>query len=103
MNDMFQEYKKSFEVKYVSLAVKDKGLQIEELQETEEIELPEEIQRGYIELEDMTEEELKDYQEHKRKRNERAYQRLGYDLEMERDKKWQREIFEINLEETRGR
>lgn len=73
VNDELREYKKGFDIRCASLTVEEKGIKVEALQKDDEIgiELPEEIKRGYIELEE--------------------------------ERKWQREIFEINLEETRGR
>lgn len=69
---MFQEYKRSIDVCCATLVVKSKVMEIEPLQEEDiEIELPEEIERGYIELEPMLEEDLKIYEEHKRQRNQR--------------------------------
>jgi hypothetical protein len=77
MNDMFQEYKRSIDVRCATLVVKSKVIEIKPLQEEDiEIELPEEIERGYIELEPMLEEDLKIYEEHKRQRNEKIFNKF---------------------------
>ena len=102
LNEAFQEYK----LQFASLKFKEKGIEVEKLQQDDEvgIELPEELERGYIELEDMTLEDLREYNELKRKRNERTLKKMGYKpVTVDIDRDWQREIFEINLDETRGR
>lgn len=72
MNDMFQEYKRRVDMRCVSVSFRNKKIEAQLLQEDDsvEIELPEEIQRGYIELEPMTPEEQKIYDDHKIKRNQ---------------------------------
>lgn len=59
VNDELREYKRSVDIHCASLLFTDKGIHGQALQEDEEveIELPEEIQRGIIELEPMTPEE----------------------------------------------
>jgi len=111
INDMLREYKANFDVNCVSLKVTPKAIEIEPLQEDEElIELPEEIQRGYIELETMTPEEQAKYEEYKKQRVQSQYKKFKYnsalDTRIERpkieiDKEWQHEIFLDNLDEIR--
>lgn len=77
MNEAFQEYKRSIDIHCATLVIKSKRIEVQPLQEEDiEIELPEEIERGYIEVEPMTEEDLKIYEEHKRKRNERVFNKF---------------------------
>lgn len=66
MNDMFQQYKLGV-VEFTT----------EKVKQVVEIQLPE-IKEEYIEipLEPMTEEELKIYEEHKKKRNERVFRKF---------------------------
>lgn len=66
MNDMFQQYKLGV-VEFTT----------EKVKQVVEIQLPE-IEEEYIEipLEPMTEEELKIYEEHKKKRNERVFRKF---------------------------
>lgn len=104
INNMLREYKANFDVNCVSLKITSKSIEIEPLQQDEElIELPEEIQRGYIELEPMTPEEQQKYEEYKRQRNEKVKKKLGYnealDIHKQRpkahiDEEWQKEILE---------
>ena len=66
--------------------------------------IPEEIQRGYIEVEPNTEQDYKKYKEHKEQRNKRVYRKMGYEYRRGKvyiDEKWQKEIFLDNLEEMR--
>ena len=82
-------------------------LTTEEIIPVAEIELPE-IEEDCIEidLEPMTEEDLKKYEEHKRKRNERVYDKFGYKIEKpkymtEEQRRQQRELQEDLLLEIR--
>ena len=111
LNQAFQDYKRSVDLHCVNLRLTPKSIEIEPLQEDEEpIELPEEIERGYIELEPMTPEEQAKYEEYKRQRKERVYKKFGYnpalDTRIKRpkiktDSKWQGEILDDNLDEIR--
>ena len=67
MNDMFQQYKLGI-VEFTT----------EKVKQAVEISLPV-IEEDYIEIpvEPMTEEELRIYEEHKRKRNERVFRKFG--------------------------
>ena len=67
MNDMFQQYK---------LGILE--FTTEKVKQAVEISLPV-IEEDYIEIpvEPMTEEELRIYEEHKRKRNERVFRKFG--------------------------
>ena len=78
INNMLREYKQNFNINCATLVINQKGIEAQPLQEDKnvEIELPEEIERGYIELEPMTEEDLKIYEEHKRERNERVFKKF---------------------------
>ena len=78
MNEAFQEYKRNYDIHCATLVIKDRGIEAQALKEDEniEMELPEEIERGYIEVELMTEEDLKIYEEHKRKRNEKVFNKF---------------------------
>lgn len=71
---MFQQYKKGFSLGIAELTTEGvKQVQVIELPDTEEyIEIP---------LEPMTEEELRIYEEHKRKIRERTYKRFGVEYE----------------------
>jgi hypothetical protein len=79
MNQAFQDYKASFKICCTSLQVTSKGLEVQPLQlaDSVDLELPEEIEAGIIEVESMTPEELAYYKEHKRKRNERVYEKFN--------------------------
>ena len=81
MNEAFQEYKRNYDIHCATLVIKDRGIEAQALKEDEniEMELPEEIERGYIEVELMTEEDLKIYEEHKRKRNEKVFNKFKGD------------------------
>ena len=70
INQLFQEYKRRF-----SLGVAE--LTTEGIKQAQEIELPE-IEEDCIEidLEPMTEEDLRKYEEYKRKRNERVFRKF---------------------------
>ena len=69
-NDMFQEYKRTFKIGVATLTT-------EGIKETEVIEIPEEIEDAIvIPLEDMTVEDLRKYEEYKRKRNEKVLERF---------------------------
>lgn len=54
-------------------------LTTEEIIPVAEIELPEVEEYIEIPVESMTEEELKKYEEHKRKRNEKVFDKFGYE------------------------
>lgn len=72
LNNAFQQYKKGFSIGVIEFTPEEiKQVQKIEIEETEEyIEIP---------LEPMTEEELRIYEEHKRKRNERVFKK--FDME----------------------
>lgn len=94
VNDELREYKASFDIHCASLIFTDKGIQGQALQEEVEIELPEEIERGYIELEPMTPEEQAKYEEYKRQRANRQYKKFGVRPKAQIDSEWQKEILE---------
>ena len=82
-------------------------LTTEEIIPVAEIELPE-IEEDCIgiDLEPMTEEDLRKYEEYKRKRNEKVYDRFGYKIEKpkfmtEEQRRQQRELQEDLLLEIR--
>lgn len=112
INNMLREYKENFDVNCVSLKFTPKSIEIEPLQQEKEveIELPEEIEKGYIELEPMTLEEQKKYEEYKKQRVQSQYKKFGYnealDINKQRpkahiDEDWQREIIQDVLDELR--
>lgn len=72
INEMFREYKKNFpKIQIVAAEITTKGIKQAEVIEFEDF--PEvEI----IPAHDMTEEDLKIYEEHKRKRNERVFKKF---------------------------
>ena len=76
MNEAFQEYKRNYDIHCATLVIKDRGIEAQALKEDEsiEMELPEEIERGYIEVEPMTSEEQRIYEEHNKKRYEKLIQ-----------------------------
>lgn len=77
VNDELREYKQTFKINCATLVVKSRKMEVKPLQEEEiEIELPEEIERGYIELEPMTPEDQRIYEEFKKKRNQRVINRF---------------------------
>ena len=96
MNDMFQEYKRSVDFHCVNLKVTPKAIEIEPLQQDKEveIELPEEIERGYIELEPMTPEEQAKYEEYKKKKIAEKYKKFGVVKKAHIDEEWQKELLE---------
>lgn len=96
INNMLREYKANFDVNCVSLKVTPKTIEIEPLQQDEEIEieLPEEIQRGYIELEPMTLEEQAKYEEYKRQKVREKYKKFGVIKKAHIDEEWQKELLE---------
>lgn len=95
INNMLREYKANFDVHCVSLKVTPKSIEIEPLKEDEElIELPEEIERGYIELEPMTLEEQAKYEEYKKQRVNRQYKKFGAVKKAHIEEEWQKEILE---------
>lgn len=104
MNHIFQEYKRTFNgTKKIRIV----NLTTEEITPVAEIELPE-IEEDCIEidLEPMTEEDLRKYEEYKRKRNEKVYDRFGYKIEKpkfmtEEQRRQQRELQEDLLLEIR--
>lgn len=75
INAMFQDYKRKFKLGVAELTT-------EGIKQAQEIELPEielpEIEEDCIEidLEPMTEEDLRKYEEYKRKRNERVFRKF---------------------------
>ena len=104
MNAMFQEYKRTFNgTRRIRIA----QVTTEAITPVVEIELPE-IEEDCIEidLEPMTEEELRKYEEYKRKRNEKVYDKFGYKVEKpkfltEEQRRQQRELHEDLLLEIR--
>ena len=102
LNNAFQEYKHRVDIHCATLVLKDKGIEIEPIQETEEtIELPPEIERGYIELEPMTEEEQAKYEEYKKQRVIKQYQKFGVIKKAYIDEEWQKEIIQDVIDELR--
>ena len=102
VNNEIREYKANFKVNCATLVLKDKELHIEPLQKTEEtIEIPPEIERGYIELEPMTAEEQAKYEEYKKQRVVKQYKKFGVIKKAHIDEEWQREIIQDNLDELR--
>lgn len=88
MNEAFQEYKRSIDIHCATLVIKSRGMEVKPLHEEEiDIELPEEIERGYIELDPMTPEEQRIYEEFKRKRNQRVFEKF------KGEERWKRNIF----------
>lgn len=71
VNNELREYKKNFKLGIVEFTT-------EKVKQAVEISLPV-IEEEYIEIpvEPMTEEELKIYEEHKKKRNERVFRKFG--------------------------
>ncbi|MBQ8044082.1 MAG: hypothetical protein IJ272_08065 [Clostridia bacterium] len=102
MNEMFQEYKRTYNgTRKIRIA----NLTTEAITPVAEIELPE-IEEDCIEidLEPMTEEELRKYEEYKRKRNEKVFDKFGYKKPMfmtEEQRRQQRELQEDLLLEIR--
>ena len=75
LNQAFQDYKRSFDIGVAVITTKGvKQVQKIEIPEKEYFEIP---------LEPMTEEELKIYEEHKRKRNERVFKKFEKSTEDE--------------------
>lgn len=104
INAMFQEYKRTHNgTRKIRIA----NVTTESITPVAEIELPE-IEEDCIEidLEPMTEEELRKYEEYKRKRNEKVYDKFGYKVEKpkfmtEEQRRQQRELQEDLLLEIR--
>lgn len=73
MNQAFQEYKRSFRMSMAEVTT-------EGIKEVKMLELPD-IGEEFIEipLQPMTKEELRQYEEHKRKRNKRVFEKMGYE------------------------
>lgn len=69
VNDELREYKRKFKLGIAELTT-------EGIKQVQEIELPEIEDCIEIDLEPMTEEELRIYEEHKRKRNERVFRKF---------------------------
>ena len=112
MNQAFQDFKASFDIHCVSLAFNDRGVEVQKLEPSEdlEIELPPELEEGIIELEFNSPEEQEQYEAYKRQRNEKIKKKFGYnealDTNIKRpkailDAEWQDEIFWDNLDELR--
>ena len=74
INAMFQEYKKAYNG---TKRIRMTQLTTQNITPIAEIELPE-IEEDYIEIpvEHMTEEDLRKYEEYKRKRNERVFRKF---------------------------
>ena len=95
LNNAFQEYKHRVDIHCATLVLKDKELHIEPVRETEEtIELPPEIKRGYIEVEPMSEEEQAKYEEYKKQRVAKQYQKFGAETPEQKWKREQKELLE---------
>lgn len=95
VNNELRDYKASFRVHCASLVLKDKSIEIESLQQDKELmELPEEIERGYIELEPMTPEEQQRYEEYKQKKIAEKYKKFGVETAEQKWKREQRELLE---------
>lgn len=73
-------------------------LTTDEIKKVKGIELPE-IKEDYIEI--QLEDVIKDYEEHKRKRNERVYKKFGVETDEQKRKRQQRELQEDLLSEMR--
>ncbi len=104
MNEMFQEYKRTYNgTRKIRIA----QVTTEEITPVAELELPE-IEEDCIEidLEPMTEEDIRKYEEYKRKRNEKVFDKFGYKIEKpkfmtEKQRRQQRELQEDLLLEIR--
>jgi len=95
LNNAFQEYKHRVDIHCATLVLKDKDIEIEPLQETEEtIELPSEIERGYIELEPMTPEEQAKYEEYKKKKIAEKYKKFGVETAEQKREREQKQLLE---------
>ena len=102
VNDEIREYKANFKVHCATLVLKDKEIEIEPLQETEEtIELPPEIESRVIKLEPMTEEEQAKYEEYKKQRVVKQYKKFGVVKKARIDEEWQKEIIQDVIDELR--
>ncbi len=100
INEELREYKKNFKIRIAQVTT-------ESITPVTEIDLPE-IEEDCLEidLEPMTEEDLRKYEEYKRKRNEKVYDRFGYKIEKpkymtEEQRRQQRELQEDLLLELR--
>ncbi len=100
INEELREYKKIFRIRIAQVTT-------EAITPVAEIELPE-IEEDCIEidLEPMTAEDLRKYEEHKRKRNEKVFDKFGYKKELpkfltEEQLRQQRELQEDLLMEIR--
>ena len=98
LNDSFQEYKRNFKLGIAEITT-------EGIKQAEVIELPT-IEEDCIEidLEPMTEEDLMKYEEYKRKRNEKVYDKFGYKKPMfmtAEQRRQQRELMEDLMLEIR--
>lgn len=104
INAMFQEYKRTYNgTRRIRIA----NVTTEAITPVAEIELPE-IEEDCIEidLEPMTEEDLRKYEEYKRKRKEKVFDKFGYKTEKpkfmtEEQRRQQRELQEDLLLEIR--
>lgn len=95
LDNAFQEYKHRVDIHCATLVLKDKGIEIDPVQETEEtIELPLEIERGVIELEPMTPEEQRQYEEYKKQRVAKQYKKFGFETVEQKWKREQKELLE---------
>ena len=96
VNNEIREYKSKLDIHCATLVLKDKELHIEPLQQDEElIELPEEIERGYIELEPMTAEEQQKYEEYKKKKIAEKYKKFGKETVKQKWEREQKELLEV--------
>lgn len=100
INKMFQEYKKNkFKMRIAKVTT-------EEITPVAEIDLSESEEYIEIPLEPMTEEELRMYEEYKRKRNEKVFDKFGYEKPKTRyitpeQRRQQRELMEDLMLEIR--
>ena len=99
-----REYKASFKINCATLVPTQKGIELNksELTEIHPEDVPEEIQRGYILLEDLTPEEQKLLIE----RRKRQFAKFGKEYEPELkhvtlDREWQKELHREIIEEIR--
>ena len=74
INEMFQEYKRTFRLSAATVTT-------EGIKNVQQIELPVLDENNCIEikLEPMTKEEQEKYEEYKRKRNEKVFNKFGYE------------------------
>ena len=102
INNMLREYKANFGIHCATLVLKDKGIEIDPIQETEEtLELPPEIEAGVIEVEFNSPEEQRQYEEYKKKKVAEKYKKFGVIKKAHIDEEWQKEIIQDVIDELR--